>query len=98
MKTTTSNTWLLLKCALWIKNNPNYDHDTNANTGMIIIIIMIVPTLLLLLLSLLLLLLLLLLCISKFTYVGPTGSICTAQKVHRSCSTAIVYGKVYCAS
>ena len=59
---------------------------------MIIIIIMIVPTLLLLLL------LLLLLCISKFTYVGPTGSICTAQKVHRSCSTAIVYGKVYCAS
>ena len=57
---------------------------------------MIVPTFLLLLL-LLLLLLSLLLCISKL-YVGPTGSICTAQKVHRSCSTAIVYGKVYCAS
>ena len=66
---------------------------------MIIITIMIVPTFLLLLLLLfLLLLLLLLLCISKFTYVGPTGSICTAQKVHRSRSTAIVHGKVYCAS
>ena len=59
---------------------------------------MICPTYFIITSIIIIIIIIIIVIIIKFMYVGPTGSICTTQKVHRSCSKAIIHGKVYSAS